>query len=72
MDMMVSGTSTNTPGVPRYKGIKMNIHEDEINDGPGNAGKYSKSSARGSESKSGAFGRKNSNSMTSLSTKKDT
>jgi hypothetical protein len=55
MDMMISGTSTNTPGVPRYKGIKMSIHDDDGNDLQGNAAKYSKTSARGSESKSGAF-----------------
>ena len=65
--MMISGTSTSTPGVPRYKGMKMSIHDDDANDQLGNAGKHSKSSARGSESKSGAFGaRRNSNSMQSL------
>ena len=63
-DMMISGTSTSTPGVPRYKSLKSNIHEDEANE---LAGKFNKTSARGSESKTGGFGsRKHSNSGSSL------
>lgn len=64
VDMMISGTSTSTPGMPRYKSLKSNIHEDEGNEMGINAGK---SSARRSESKTGGFGtRKNSTSATSL------
>ena len=64
---MISGTSTSTPGMPRYKGIKTSIYDEDANDIVGNAGKHLKSSARGSESKTGAFGaRKNSNSLQSL------
>ena len=66
-DMMISGTSTSTPGVPRYKSLKSNIHEDEANELGQNAGKFGKSSARGSDSKNGGLGsRKHSNSGSSL------
>ena len=65
VDMMISGTSTSTPGMPRYKSLKSNIHEEEGNEMGINAGKSS--ARRGSESKTGGFGtRKNSNSATSL------